>query len=137
MRTLIVYYSFTGNTKHLAMELAAEESADLLRLLDLKKPGKLKAYLMGCPAAIFGKAWPIQTLDVDLAAYERVVLMSPVWAGNVVPAVNAFLQALPAGLTLEVKLVSASGQSKCADQLGNALHTRDCTLAGIEDIRMR
>ena len=137
MRTLILYYSYSGNTKLLAKELAAELCADLQKIQDEQRPGKLKAYALGCFAALKGTAWPVKALQADLSAYERIVLMAPVWAGHVPPAVNAVWALLPQGTALEVRLVSASGESNCRARLETTLQGKGCTLASLDDIRMR
>ena len=137
MSTLIIYYSFTGNAKRLANRLAAELDADLAQVEDAAKAGKLKAFTTGCFKALGGKAWPITPLDVDIAAYERTILIAPIWAGHVPPAVNSIWSLLPTGTALEVKLVSGSGQSNCREQLEAALQARGCRLKGLEDIKAR
>lgn len=135
MSTLIIYYSFTGNAKKIAEELAAGSSADLAELRDVKKPGKLKAFTAGCFKALAGKASPLQPLDVNFAAYEKIILVAPIWAGNVPPAVNSLWGLLPAGTALAAKLVSGSGLSKCRERLENALRAVDCSLKSLEDIK--
>ncbi|MDR0220412.1 MAG: hypothetical protein LBI54_03280 [Lachnospiraceae bacterium] len=135
MKTLILYYSYSGKTKAIAEKLAAEKSADLAEIKDVKRPGTLKAYLSGCPAALKGKAWPIQMLDVDMAGYDQLYLLSPVWAGNPPPAVNAVLEKLPKGKAVAVTMVSASGGSKCRERVEAAIAAKECTLAGWEDVR--
>ena len=80
--TLVLFYSYSGNTKGAAKALAKQEHADLLTVKDLKRPGTLKAYSLGCYKAIKGKAWEIAPLAADLNAYEKIFILSPIWAGN-------------------------------------------------------
>ncbi|MCL2323685.1 MAG: hypothetical protein FWC47_16460 [Oscillospiraceae bacterium] len=135
MKKLIIFYSYTGHTKTLAKELAAKESADIAEVLDTHRPGKLKAYTLGCYAAIKGKAWPILPLKVDLKAYDTLVLFSPTWASNVPPAVNTILEQLPKGKKILVKMVSASGNSKCKARIEEIIKAKGCTLQDFEDIK--
>ena len=135
MKTLILYYSYSGHTKALAKMQALSESADLAEIKDISPVGIVKAYTAGCIAALRGKAWPIQALDADLNAYDRLALLSPVWAGNPPPAVNAALELLPEGKALTVKMVSASGRSKCRQRLEDAIKEKGCALEGFEDIQ--
>ena len=135
MSTLVIYYSFTGNTERLAKKFADDESADLVRLKDKTKTGKPKAFLVGCPLAIAGKSWPVQPLKANVFSYDRVVLMAPVWAGNVPPAVNSLWDMLPAGTALEVRLVSGSGKSECRERLEKNLKAKGCRLVGLKDIK--
>lgn len=135
MKTLVIFYSYTGHTKRLAEELAAKESADAAEIRDRRRPGKLKAYSLGCLAAMRGRPWPIEQPEADLPAYDRLILLSPVWAGNPPPAVHAFLEQLPEGKIISVKMVSASGKSDCRDRLEAAVKAKGCTLEGVEDIK--
>jgi len=45
--------------------------------------------------------------------------MAPVWADNPPPAFNALLEKLPAGKSITVKMVSASGRSNCQARLAH------------------
>ena len=135
MKTLILYYSYSGKTKAVAEELAKNEPADIEEIRDVKRPGKLKAYTAGIVASIRGKAWKIQPLGLNMADYDRLILLSPVWASNPTPAVNALLELLPAGKTISVKMISQSGISECKERLESILADKGCTLEGLEDIK--
>ena len=135
MKTLIIYYSYSGKTKKIAEELAAKEPDDILEVKDIKRPGKFKAYTAGCFAALRGKAWPIRPLDVDLSDYDRLILFAPVWAGNPAPAMGAVLKQLPEGKSITVKMVSASGKSECKDKLEALIKAKGCTMESFEDIK--
>lgn len=135
MKTLVIFYSYTGNAKRLAQELAEKESADIAEIKDVRRPGKLKAYCLGSFSAMRGKPWTIQPLGVDFTAYDRLILFSPIWAGNPPPAVHAFLEGLPEGKAVSVKMVSASGKSDCRERLEAAVKAKDCTLEGFEDMK--
>jgi flavodoxin len=135
MKTLIAYYSYSGHTKPIAEKLAASESADIAEIKDAKRPGKLKAYTAGIMASQRGKAWPIQEPGADFAAYDRLILLAPVWASNPAPAFNAMLERLPEGKTVAVKLVSMSGKSGCIGRVEAAVKARGCTFEGLEDVK--
>ena len=135
MKKLVLYYSYTGHTKAIAEELAAKESADITEIKDVRRPGKLRAYTAGCLAAIRGKAWAIQPLDLDWAAYDHVILLSPIWAGNSSPAFNAALKQLPESKTAAVIMVSAGGKSNCRERLETVLKEKGCALESFEDIK--
>jgi len=135
MKTLVLFYSYSGKTKAIAEKLAAEENADIAEIKDVKRPGKAEAYTTGCLAAMRSKAGQIQPLDVDLAAYDRFILLSPVWASNPAPAFNAALEQLPRDKTVSVKMVSASGKSNCRDRLKAAIKAKGGVLESFEDIK--
>ena len=135
MKTLILYYSYSGKTKAIAEKLAAQESADIAEIKDAKRPGKLKAYIGGIFAAGLGKAWPILPLTVNLAGYDRLILLAPIWANNPAPAFNSVLKLLPQGTVVAVKMVSMSGKSDCKERLEAAIRAKGCTLESFEDVK--
>jgi multimeric flavodoxin WrbA len=135
MKTLIVFYSFTGHTKAIAERIAGELAADIAEIKDIAKPGVAKAYIAGCFAAIRGKAWPIQALNKDPGLYEHLILLSPVWAGNTPPAVNAWLEQLPQSKSVAVKMISARGNSNCRERLERAVAAKSCMWESFEDIK--
>ena len=135
MKTLIVYYSYSGNTKRLAEALSEKEGADIAEIKDVKRPAKLKVYTAGILASIRGKAWRIEPPEADLTGYERIVLMSPVWASNPTPQINAVLELLPEGRTVAVRMISKSGKSECAERLEAAAKAGNWTLEDVEDVK--
>lgn len=135
MKSLVIFYSYSGHTKVAAEEIAARESADIAEIKDAERPGRMKAFTAGAPAATKGQSWPIQPLNVELSEYERLILMSPVWAGNTPPAVNAVLEILPEGKTVAIKMISASGGSKCKERLEKIINNKKCVLESFEDIK--
>jgi len=135
MKTLVVYYSYSGHTKAIATDLAAKESADTMEITDIKHPGKLKAFTAGCLAAIRGKAWPIQPLEANMADYDRLILLAPIWASNPPPAFNALLTLLPEGKSVAIKMVSGSGKSGCRERLEALVKAKNGILESFEDIK--
>jgi len=135
MKTLVIYYSYSGHTRAIAHKLAVGESADIVEILDEHRPGMLKAFFVGYPASIFGKPWPIKPLKTDFAAYDKLIMLAPIWANNVPPAFNAALNALPKDKTVAVKLISASGKSNCRARLESVIASKGCKLEIIEDIK--
>lgn len=110
MKTLIIFYSYGGATKKLAEELAARRGADLVEVKDQKRPGKIGTFLR-CPAAMGQKPGKIQPVSANFAAYQRFVVMGPVWASHPAPPVNNIFQMLPKGSEVEIIMVSGGGSS--------------------------
>jgi len=135
VKTIVLFYSYSGNTKAVAEKLAAKETVDVAEIKDAKRPGKFKAYTAGCFAAMKGKAWRIQPLGVDLSAYDRFILLSPVWSNNPAPAFNAALEMLPHGKSVSFKMVSSSGKSSCRERLEAAIKAKGGVLESFEDIK--
>ncbi len=97
MKSLIVYYSYSGNT-----EKVAEVLADLLKDKDvtvdthrLKPKNEKGNFFLQCLEALRGKrAVLCGDLNFDLAGYDLVCIGSPVWAFSPTPAVNTYLDKL-------------------------------------------
>ncbi|MDR2501688.1 MAG: flavodoxin domain-containing protein [Oscillospiraceae bacterium] len=132
MKTLALYYSRGGHTKKYAEALGAEA---VLELVPTRRVGILKALALGCIAAARGRAWRIEPLDVNLSDFERIVLLAPVWAGGAAPPLNAALELLPPGKTVDVRLVSAGGKSACRERIKAKITERGCALGSFEDIK--
>ena len=135
MKHLIIYYSFSGKTKKIAIDMAKEESGDIFEIMDIKPFGKLKAYTAGIVASIKGKAWQVKPPDVEMSEYDKITLLAPVWADNPPPAFNAMLEYLPTGKPISVLMVSASGKSNCKDRIESIVKSKGCTLESFEDIK--
>ena len=94
MKRLVVYYSLSGNTEEAARKLAERLGAELLRLETVKPMPKRFAaqILVGGGQVMFHHVPELKPLNKDIAAYDELILGSPIWNSKGVPAVNAFLQ---------------------------------------------
>ena len=90
MKTVVVYFSLTNNTKFLAEQIAQQLDADLYEVIDKNhKKGKM-LYIKGGAAAMREKLTDI-TIDKNIDDYDLVIVGSPVWAGKIAPAIRTFL----------------------------------------------
>jgi len=94
MKTLIVYYSFEGNTRYAARLLAEKLEADTLELEPVKDypRGNASKYVFGGVAASLSTAPKLKPYACDPEKYDLVILGSPVWASRVAPPMNTFLK---------------------------------------------
>jgi len=127
MSTAILYYSLSGTTKAAAEKQAAETGADLFEIKEVKKRNGFTAFIPGCCLAMSGKGSAIVPPEADLAAYDEIVIMGPIWAGRPAPAVNSVIGLLPEGKT--VSLICTAGGDKGDLSKAAALVTaRGCTI---------
>ncbi len=93
MKTLIVYYSFEGNTKFAAEELEILTGADVERIEVENEPPKsgLMKFLKGGKSALSHELPEIKPLTKDPSDYEKLILMFPIWAGTYAPAIGSFI----------------------------------------------
>jgi flavodoxin len=91
VKTLVVYYTRTGNSKFAAETIAAELGADIEEVIDLKKrQGKL-AYMSCGRDAMSGKETEIAPTNRNPADYDLIVIAQPVWAWSPTPAIRTYV----------------------------------------------
>lgn len=94
MKTLVVYYSLTNNTKLIAEAVAAQLHADLLEVKPQKKlprEGFWKFFLGGM-SAIFKQSPKLENAAVDLSGYKNIIIGTPIWAGSFSAPIHSFLR---------------------------------------------
>jgi flavodoxin len=92
MKCLVVYYSWSGNTAKVARAIAADLSADVEEIRELKARTGLLAFVRSAIEASRRKASSISASAADASAYDMVILGSPVWAGEMAPALRAYIE---------------------------------------------
>ncbi|MEM3403056.1 MAG: flavodoxin [Nitrososphaeria archaeon] len=92
MKTLVVYYTRTGNAKFMAETIAAELGADIEEVIDLKNRQGRLAFLPAGRDAMFGKETEIAQTKVIPADYDLIIIGQPVWAGSPTPAIRTYLK---------------------------------------------
>jgi flavodoxin len=91
MKSLVVYYSRTGNTKFVAEEVAAELGADLEEIVDLKSRNGRLGWLSASRDATGNRITEIAETQRNPADYDLVVLGTPVWAWSPSAAVKSYI----------------------------------------------
>jgi len=134
MSELVISYSYTGNTAHLAGEYARENGMDLCEILPAKKLGKFAAYTAGCFKALKGAGMPIEESALPLNECEAAQIFAPVWAGHIAPPMNSALALLPKGAKVGLHMVSGSGSSN-QDGITGRLRIMGLEVTSYEDIR--
>lgn len=94
MKSLIVYYSYGGNTKRIAEMIHKQIGGDIFRIETVKPytgsyndvvdQGQREVNTGFCPE--------LKPLNVDLDRYDTIVLGSPVWWYTFAPAMHSFLR---------------------------------------------
>ena len=94
MKTLIVYYSFSGNTKRIAEMIQKELGCDVAQI-DTVTPytGNYNAVVkQGKDEVNCGFMPEIKPLCVNPDDYDTIVIGTPVWWYTYAPAVKTFLE---------------------------------------------
>ena len=87
MKSLLVYYSFTGNNKLLINTLEDKLKCDLHEIKDLKKRSKFTIFL----DMLFHRNPKINSSNRDISNYDLVIFTAPIWMETVASPLKTFL----------------------------------------------
>ena len=87
-KTLILYYSRTGNTKMCCETLQKELGADLIEIKDLKNRDGGWGFFTGALGSMFNVHTKIEPLHPDIAPYSTIIIASPIWTGTLSTAIR-------------------------------------------------
>jgi flavodoxin len=91
-KTLVVYYSVSGNTARVARDLARALGADIESLQEKRHGTGFMGYIGAVIDAVRGTPTDIGEPVSDPRNYSLVIVGTPVWAWNMTPAVRAWIQ---------------------------------------------
>jgi len=135
MKTIILYHSWSGKTKALAVKKAGEIGADIEEIAEVKKLSGFGAFFVGAPKSIKRKTTNIKPIAADLTKYDQIIIMVPVWAGHPAPAFNNIVELVPSGKKIEIIMVSGGGGTKKSKEKTIKLFTdKGCEVTGYTDI---
>jgi flavodoxin len=96
LKSLVIYYSFEGDTKFIGDAIAKELGSDVLEL-KLEKEVKDKDYMkkyLG-EKQILMKTTPIlKPFDKDPLDYDFLIIGTPVWSGTYAPALRTLFESI-------------------------------------------
>jgi len=91
MRSLVVYYTRTGNTKKVAEMLQAKLEGDIEEIVDTKKRAGILGWLGAGKDGAKGIETTIREIKNDPGEYDLVVIGTPVWAGGMAAAIRTYI----------------------------------------------
>jgi flavodoxin len=91
MKSLVVYYSFTGKTRLVAQAIAEALNATPVEIEEKRPIPFPFVYLSGGFRAFTNRGSRIKPVDIDVKQYERIFIGSPMWAYRPAPAINSFI----------------------------------------------
>lgn len=89
-KSLVVFYSISGNTRFIAREIQKHEKADLLEL-NLNKEISFLKFFRRVSGAISDKEPQLKDYSININQYDVIYIGTPIWASHNVPALNTFL----------------------------------------------
>ena len=87
MKTMIIYYSGSGNTKQVAKTLSSQLSADLTEIKDMKPRTGFQGKILSAVDAFRENKTETNPKKIDLEDYGLVYFGTPTWANNATPAI--------------------------------------------------
>jgi len=90
-KILVAYYSRTGNTKKLGLEITKKLKADSEEIKDLKERNRvIIGWLVSGKDATMKKKTKIK-FEKNPSKYDLVIIGTPVWAWTITPAIRTYL----------------------------------------------
>jgi flavodoxin len=91
MKSLVVYYTRTGNAKFVAETIAAELGSDIEEVVDLKKRAGKIGWMTAGKDATQEKQTQIGPTTRVPQDYDLIILGTPIWAWKPTPAIRTYI----------------------------------------------
>ena len=93
-KAIVLYYSRTGTTRVVANTIQEALDCDLQEIKDLKDRSGIKGFWGGTKDVSDKVKADIKPEMLDLAAYDLILICSPVWVQHFAPAVTTFMETI-------------------------------------------
>ncbi len=90
-KVLTVYFTRTENSRKIAEEISIKLKSDIDEIIDKKKWKGVIGFISGGFNSVFEKATKV-TYKKNPADYDVVIIVSPVWATKMPPAVRTYVE---------------------------------------------
>jgi flavodoxin len=90
-KTLIIYYSRTGNSRLISQILQQELNAQTLEIKDLKDRSGALGYAGAGFDGFFNRHTTIDPAKVDLSPYANIIIVSPIWNWKLSTPIHTFI----------------------------------------------
>ena len=92
MKTLVVYYSFEGDTKFIGNAIAEKMEVPVINTLkEVKSKDYMKHYL-GEKQVLMKTEPLLKPYDIKPQDYDLIIIGTPVWSGTYAPALRSFFR---------------------------------------------
>lgn len=92
-KTLVVFHSYTGNTKMVANEISKQTGADIFELEPVKPfSDDYQTVVDEYQNNSIKEEVEINPITVNINNYENIVVCSPVWWYTITPVISTFLK---------------------------------------------
>lgn len=91
MKTLVIYYSLTGNTQKIAQAIANALEADINRIEDRRSRTGLLGMVRTVYQVLFSRPAKIRIPYTDPYQYDLLILGAPVWIMKLAPPMRSYI----------------------------------------------
>lgn len=126
MRGIIIYYSYSGNTKEVS-EILSEylKQKGEIEMLELKAQDESESFFGQCNRAFWHKKAEIMPVNLDLSNYDIICFGTPVWAFGPGPAMNTYLEQCKGVNDKDIIIFttygSGTGNNRCLNYMQDVL----------------
>jgi len=94
MKTIVIYYSVTGQTEFVAKKIAEYLNCDILQIQTdpIIKPDVFSRYFQGGKSMLSDSLPELKPYKFNADNYDTIILGCPTWGGNCPSAVKAFIE---------------------------------------------
>jgi len=123
MKSLVVYYSMSGNCEMVAEKIKELAGADVLRIEPVKAfpDSGFRKFFWGGKSAVMGDTPELNPYEFDASKYDTIIIGFPVWASRMAPPLKTFvsdnLSALKEKRVASFACQGGSGAEKAFSQL--------------------
>jgi len=130
---LVVYYSRTGVTRKVAEYITKQLGADMEEIIDMKKRSGAVGFVTGGKDSLMRKETEISEIKKVPSNYDLVIVGSPLWAGNMPPAIRTYLNKYKTDIKSMAFFATSgsSNQEKIFEEAKNLLDKEPISLMGI------
>jgi len=107
MNYKVVYFTRTGNCKRIAEKISKRLECEMIEVTDNKKWTGFSGFMRGGYYSSMNRKVEIET-SKKVEGYDELVVISPLWAAGITPAIKKFLLTVPSD---KVNLVISSSGS--------------------------
>ena len=126
MKTLIVYYSFSGNNELLAKKLQSLLNCQIMKISEHKKRTNFSIVL-----DILLKRTPkLNPPTLQITDYEYIIFVAPIWAGKIASPLKAFIK------SLDEKIIKYSFISLCGSRDNGNVASELTSLTGRKPFKL-
>jgi hypothetical protein len=87
MKTLVVYFSYTGNNEALAIFIHRKLACNIFKIIEVRKRGPVTMLI----ELLFKRLPKILPANFGLDQYDHVIFIAPVWNGKIATPLKSFL----------------------------------------------